>query len=165
MTTSILNQANSEATNSETTNPEAQNPETKSSVPPLPAFLRKSVSEAHPLTALSQTDSRCLHRYPNGKRCRLPGLASQFGFCTRHIYIDNVNVAVGFPRAIAPSDSEDLSADLLPELSQPDSPVPIKQFVTRLLILLAKGRITPRRAAVLSYLSNQLRHVSSRRST
>jgi hypothetical protein len=131
----------------------------------LPAFLPESASEGQPLAALSQTEARCLHRYANGKRCRLPGLASQSGFCTRHIHIDNVNVAVGVPLVPAPSDSEDLSAGLLPELSQPDSPLPIKQFVTRLLILLSKGRLLPRRAAVLSYLSNQLLHLSSRRST
>ncbi len=162
MTTSTLQL---ETRNSEATHSEAQDLETQSSLRALTVLLPKSGSEGHALAALSPTGSRCLHQYPNGKRCRLPGLASQSGFCTRHIHIENVNVAVGLTLAPPPSDSEDLSAELLPELSQPDSPLPITQFVTRLVILLSKGRISPRRAAVLSYLTNQLLHVSSRRAT
>ena len=99
--------------------------------------------------------SRCQHRLPNGKRCRLPGLDSQFGLCARHF---NLSAAVGASRLQSPSDSEDLSSDLLPEASEFDAATPINQFLARLLILVTKGRVTPRRAAVLAYITNQLLH-------
>ena len=98
--------------------------------------------------------SRCPYLYPNGKRCSLPGLPVHSGFCLRH------------SQAIAPTaipvpvynDSEDLSADLLPDLSEFNSGVDITKFLARLLILVTKGRISPRRASVLAYISNQLLH-------
>jgi hypothetical protein len=37
----------------------------------------------------------------------------------------------------------------------------MKLFLARLLALVTKGRISPRRAAVLSYLANQLIHSHS----
>jgi hypothetical protein len=100
-----------------------------------------------------QSDSlRCRHRFSNGKRCRLPGLASQSGLCSRHFL-----PLVAAP-APAQSDSEDLSADLLPELSEFTSGVDIRQFLAHLLILVTRGRISSRRAAVLAYITNQLLH-------
>ena len=53
---------------------------------------------------------------------------------------------------------EDLSADLLPELSEFSASTDIRQFLARLLILVTKGRISPRRASVLAYITNQLLH-------
>jgi hypothetical protein len=54
--------------------------------------------------------------------------------------------------------AEDLSADLLPELSEFSSGADIRQFLARLLVLVTKGRISPRRASVLAYITNQLLH-------
>jgi hypothetical protein len=58
----------------------------------------------------------------------------------------------------AANDSEDLSAELLPELSQFSSGVDINKFLARLLILITKGRVSPRRASVMAYVTNQLLH-------
>jgi len=57
-----------------------------------------------------------------------------------------------------PSDSKDLSADLLPQLSQSSSAVDLRKFLSRLLVLVAQGRISSRRAAVLSHITHQLLH-------
>jgi hypothetical protein len=96
-------------------------------------------------------DSRCPFRYPNGRRCRLPGSASQSGFCLQHFRLT-------IPLPQAPSDFEDLSADLLPQLSEFDAAVSINQFLSRLLVLVTKGRVTPRRATVMAYITNQILH-------
>ena len=98
---------------------------------------------------------RCHFRYPNGKRCTLPGLPATSGLCLRHY---NRQITAGLPLAPSPSDTEDLSADLLPEFSEFDTAEPINRYVARLLVLATKGRVTPRRAAVLGYLTNQLLH-------
>src|SRR5260370_21173745 len=98
--------------------------------------------------------SRCPYLYPNGKRCSLPGLPVHSGFCLRH------------SQAIAPTaipvpvynDSEDLSADLLPDLSEFNSGVDINNFLARLLTLVTKGSISPRRPSVLASITNQLLH-------
>ncbi len=103
--------------------------------------------------ALPQDSSaRCHYRFSNGKRCSLPGLESQSGFCSRHFH----PVPASFPPS--PSDSVDLSADLLPELSEFSSGADIRQFLARLLVQVTKGRVGPRRAAVLAYITNQLLH-------
>jgi hypothetical protein len=56
------------------------------------------------------------------------------------------------------NDAEDLSADLLPELSEFSAGIDIRQFLARLLTLVTQGRISPRRASVLAYITNQLLH-------
>jgi hypothetical protein len=57
----------------------------------------------------SQSDSlRCRHHFSNGKRCRLPGLASQSGLCSRHF------LPLVAPSPQFPNDFTDLSEDLLP---------------------------------------------------
>jgi hypothetical protein len=60
-------------------------------------------------------------------------------------------------------DSEDPSADLLPELSEFNSGVDIRKFLARPLVLVTKGRISSRRASVLAYISNQLLHSTALR--
>jgi len=65
---------------------------------------------------------------------------------------------VGASRQPSPSDSVDLSAELLPELSEFSSGADIRQFLARLLIQVTKGRVSPRRASVLAYITNQLLH-------
>jgi len=98
--------------------------------------------------------SRCPYLYPNGKRCSLPGLSAHSGSCLRH---SQANATTVLPVQLH-SDSEDLSADLLPELSEFSSGTDIRQFLTRLLVMVTKGRISPRRASVLAYITNQLLH-------
>ncbi|HYL82886.1 MAG TPA: hypothetical protein VE263_01525 [Candidatus Angelobacter sp.] len=99
----------------------------------------------------SQDDSRCQFRFSNGKRCRFPGSPSQAGFCSRHFHFN-------VPLPHAPDDSTDLSADLLPELSEFSSAVDIRQFLARLLVQVTRGRVSSRRAWVLACISSQLLH-------
>jgi len=102
----------------------------------------------------SQGDStRCQQVYPNGRRCRLN--ISQAGLCHRHLLQARVAKALAAP---APSDFEDLSSDLLPEPSDFTSANDLRQFLARLLVLVTKGGVSPRRAAVLAYITNQLLH-------
>ena len=98
--------------------------------------------------------SRCQHRYSNGKRCRLSGSESQLGLCSHHFRLSAAETS----GQQAPSDSLDLSAELLPELSGSGVRADLRQFLTRLLVLVAQGRVTPRRASVLAYITNQLLH-------
>jgi len=98
----------------------------------------------------SNPTTRCLYRYPNHRRCSLPGLVTHAGFCLRHS-----SSSVSAPLLPTPSDSEDLSADLLHEISELSSAEQVYTFLTRLLTLVTKGRISPRRASVLGYITNQ----------
>ena len=98
--------------------------------------------------------SRCPYFYPNGKRCSLSGLPAHSGFCRRHSAA-NAPSLVPVP---VNNDAEDLSADLLPELSEFSAGIDIRQFLARLLTLVTQGRISPRRASVLAYITNQLLH-------
>jgi hypothetical protein len=110
------------------------------------------LSEPAQIVSLDDS-SRCQYRYANGKRCRLSGSKVHFGLCPQHFRMNNPG-----PSPQWHNDSEDLSAELLPELSQCKSAIRIDQFLSRLLALVTKGRISPRRAAVLSYITNQLLH-------
>ncbi len=97
--------------------------------------------------------SRCRHRFANGKRCRLPGVDLQLGLCLRHF---TLNAAANLSSQQAHDDSEDLSAELLGQSSGSASPIEVKQFLSRLLLLVTRGRISPRRASILVYITNQL---------
>src|SRR5882724_7437218 len=71
-------------------------------------------SVAEPVTVPANTDtSRCFYRYPNGKRCRLPGLQAHFGFCLGH---SKACIPDAFPPH-SQGDSEDLFPELFPKLS------------------------------------------------
>jgi hypothetical protein len=88
--------------------------------------------------------SRCLHRMACGRRCRKPIAAPGLEFCQRH-------------QAVADDGPEpDLSATLTKGLKEFTSPDAINEFLSRLLPLLAEDRISPRRAAVLAYITNQI---------
>ena len=107
-----------------------------------------------PSTVITKNDSnRCQYRYANGKRCRLAGSKPHLGFCSHHFRLSN-----SVTSQHSCNDSEDLSSELLPELSQCNSAINLNQFLARLLALVTQGRISPRRAAVLSYITNQLIH-------
>jgi hypothetical protein len=54
------------------------------------------------------------------------------------------------------NDAEDLTADLLLQLSELSPAIDLRQFLARLLTFVTKGRISPRRASVLAYITNQL---------
>jgi len=106
-----------------------------------------------PAVASQDNSARCQHVYPNGRRCRLS--ISQAGLCSRHLLQARVAKALAAP---ATSDFEDLSPDLLPEASDFTSAEDIRLFLARLLVQVTKGRISPRRASVLAFISSQLLH-------
>jgi len=119
-----------------------------------------SSSIGDPVVVPSQSaSSRCPYLYPNGKRCSLPGLPAHSGFCLGHSQTIAPTV---FPVNVQ-DDSEDLTAELLPELSQFNTGVDINKFLARLLKLVTEGAISPRRASVLAYIANQLLHPPRRR--
>ena len=117
----------------------------------IPAVTSKKFSAPR----RASTGGRCHHRFPNGKRCRKYGTTSHFGLCRNH-YDDTA--ALGASLQHDQSDFTDLSAELLPELSEFAAGADIRQFLARLLVLVTKGRISPRRASVLGYITNQLLH-------
>ena len=98
--------------------------------------------------------ARCQHRFANGKRCRQSASESQAGLCAHHFRLSNPAVAL----PSSPSDSEDLSSDLLPEPTDFSYGEDVQKFLARLVHQVAKGRVSPRRAAILGYLTNQLLH-------
>lgn len=111
--------------------------------------------EKPPATApgLSPDAPRCQHRFPNGTQCRFRGPQLQSSLCLRHF---REKFVAALPSS--PSDSEDLSADLLPELTEFSSGEDVQKFLARLVVQVTKGRVSPRRAAVLGYLTNQILH-------
>ncbi|HYL82841.1 MAG TPA: hypothetical protein VE263_01300 [Candidatus Angelobacter sp.] len=128
------------------------NPETQT-FPSSPAELAIDLAVAPAEHADATASPRCQHRYPNGSRCRLR--PTQSGLCSRHFLETRLTKAVATPLPQTIDDSVDLSADLLPAL--PQSPaIDIRQFLARLLIQLTKGRVSPRRAWVLTCISSQL---------
>jgi hypothetical protein len=119
-----------------------------------PAHAKVPRSHIVPQEVLPDTEpSRCHHRFANGKRCRLPAAESQLGLCLRHF---TLHAASSLSRQNAHDDTEDLSAELLGQVSGSSVPLDIKQFLSRLLLLVSQGRISPRRAAILVYIANQI---------
>ena len=117
----------------------------------IPAVTSKSDSSL----PHSPKEGRCQHIFPNGKRCRKFASGSHLGLCLQHL---TERAAIGAGLQQPPNDSLDLSAELLPELSEFKCGVDINKFLARLLKLVTKGAISPRRAAVLAYITNQLLH-------
>src|SRR5258708_797225 len=89
--------------------------------------------------------SRCTHRFANGRGCRLLPLAPSSPFCANHA-----------PRVETQREPADTAASLTADLKEFRSAIPINDFLARLLLLLAENKISPRRAAVLAYITNQL---------
>jgi hypothetical protein len=95
--------------------------------------------------------TRCLYRFANGKRCQLTGSHPHFGLGPHHFSLTKPTTSLELY-----NDAEDLSADLLPQLSELSPSIDLRQFLARLLTLVTKGRVSPRRASVLAYITNQL---------
>jgi hypothetical protein len=88
--------------------------------------------------------SRCTHRSASGSRCRaIPSSGSPL--CAVHAKADAVRC-----------EADDLTATLTGGLDEFTSATPINQFLSRLLLLLAQDRISPRRGAVMAYTANLL---------
>ncbi|HXY23660.1 MAG TPA: hypothetical protein VEI73_03365 [Candidatus Acidoferrum sp.] len=87
---------------------------------------------------------RCQKRTRNG-RCRMLVPDHSSSFCPEH-----ARSAVNFRRAA------DLSTLLTEGLTDFKSATPINDFLSRLLLHQAEGRIPPRRAAIMAYTCNLL---------
>src|SRR6266478_393040 len=124
-------------------------------VPPASSISGTRSGASRAARPRPSTGGCCQHLFPNCKRCRKYATDSHFGLCLHHF---TVSAALGAARQQDQSDFTDLSADLLHELSEFDSAVDINKFLARLVVLVTKGRIPPRRASVLAYITNQLLH-------
>jgi hypothetical protein len=98
-------------------------------------------------------DSRCQYRHQNATRCRFCAADPESGLCARHLRQKFAAILPSFP-----DDTADLSKDLLPKGTEFSSTEDLCDYLLRLLILMTQGRVSPRRASVLAYISNQLLH-------
>jgi hypothetical protein len=91
------------------------------------------------------TSARCTHRFANGKRCRLSASNLDSPYCPSHAKLPENQ-----------AEPAQTAASLTADLKEFRSAIPINAFLARLLLLLAENKISPRRAAVLAYITNQL---------
>jgi hypothetical protein len=96
------------------------------------------------MTKAADKKSRCNYRAACGRRCRKAVSPPESRFCELHQPYANAEA------------EPDLSADLTDGLEEFSSPAAINEFLSRLLVLLSESRISPRRAAVLAYITNQI---------
>jgi hypothetical protein len=89
--------------------------------------------------------ARCIFFYPSGRRCRLSASTPNSHFCAAH---DRLPQNQPEPAEIA--------STLTANLDDFTSAAQINDFLSRLLLLIAQGKISTRRAAVLAYITNQL---------
>ena len=95
------------------------------------------------------THSPCRHVTRTGRRCRLPIQDTRSGLCFRHSSLQKNRLDDG---------AADLSAAFSGLLSDFKSASQINDFLSRLLVLLVEGRISPRHAGVMAYINSlQLR--------
>jgi hypothetical protein len=89
-------------------------------------------------------ESRCQKHTRNG-RCRMPIFDSASGLCTKHAAAQQKNL-----------DQADLAATLIGDNQEFRSAVAINHSLGELYKLQARNKITPRRAAVMTYTANLL---------
>jgi hypothetical protein len=92
-------------------------------------------------TIATDKPPRCRHLDKSNRRCRKLVSDPDSGFCKGHA---------------GAQPEPDLSATLTAGLEEFTSPAAINNFLSRLLLLLSQNRISPRRAAVLAYITNQI---------
>lgn len=91
----------------------------------------------------SAPDARCPHRTRSGRRCRLPIQDQAAGLCFRH---------AALARKTALDDSLDLSKEVFAKQDGAyDSPETINSILSNVIELVAKGRLSPRRAAAITW--------------
>lgn len=102
---------------------------------------------AEPGTAPNATSlPRCMHRTPTGRRCRTSIPHAGALFCLRHGALHGA------------IDLHDVSPALLGDLSEIDTAQDTKRVLNNLFLLLAQDRIPVKKAAVLTYILQQLLH-------
>ena len=88
----------------------------------------------------SNDSTRCRHRTFEGRRCRLNASDPAIGLCNKHLAARDQRI-----------EDADIVLSLTGELSCFSDPKRINVFLSRLLLLLAQGRISPRQAGVMAY--------------
>ena len=126
--------------------------------PDVEVLSPETTSETADITSASvavtvSAEPRCQYRYQNATRCRLRAADSESGLCVRHLRQKFAALLPSFP-----DDTADLTKDLLPKGAKFSSAEDLRDYLLRLLILMTEGRISPRHASVLAYISNQLLH-------
>jgi hypothetical protein len=112
---------------------------------------KKGSSKMNPQTQTTQPAAtstglpRCSHRSLSGRHCRAQARDSRSGLCPRHYFRPPVH---------QPDPS--LAAELLGPLTEFQSASDVNAFLSRLLLLLAQDRVSPRRGAVMAYTCNLL---------
>ena len=86
---------------------------------------------------------RCQYRTATGRQCCSLAIDPDSSFCARHA-------------ASEPSDSEDFSVALTQQACRFQNAQGINHSLAALYALLARGRISPRRASTLAYISSLL---------
>jgi hypothetical protein len=89
--------------------------------------------------------SLCRHRTVSGRRCRLRVLNLESHLCFRHAQLRQKK-----------RHAADLAGDLAGQLTEFTTAADLNTFLSRLLLLQARDRIAPRRAAVMAYTCNLL---------
>ena len=92
---------------------------------------------------------RCEHLTPTGRRCRQSLSDPTAVLCPFHLRLRQRR---------RQASSADLSAELTAGLPDFKSAEAVNDFLSRLLVLQAQGRIAPRRAAVMIFNCNQILH-------
>jgi hypothetical protein len=103
-------------------------------------------SESETIVTAPETD-RCQHRTFSGRCCRLPRTAPTSQFCAQHAPAPELDL-----------DSVDLSPVLLGKIKKLTKARHMQRVLSNLFLLLAQGRITTKRASVLTYIVQQLLH-------
>src|ERR1700738_3538575 len=102
--------------------------------------MEPQIANSNPIIDLS----RCQHRFPSRRRCRLPISDPRTGLCANHA------------RELQQRELADLSSALVGQMTKFDTPDDINDVLSRLLILTSQDRVSPRRAAVIAYICNLL---------
>jgi hypothetical protein len=89
------------------------------------------------------TLNRCQHRTATGRQCALPIVDSNSEFCPRHA-------------SCQPNDSENFLTLLTDRACRFQNAAGVNYSLGALYTLLAQGRISPRRATALAYISSLL---------
>jgi hypothetical protein len=96
-------------------------------------------------TSVTLSLPRCQHRTPSSRRCRLSVQDPSAPFCSSH-----------FPFHLENSDFADLERALFGDLKDIETAADINFVLANLFRLLAKNLIPTKRAAVLTYILQQL---------
>src|SRR4029077_15780655 len=102
--------------------------------------MQPQAANSNPLSDLS----RCQHRFPSRRRCRLPVSDLRTGLCGNHV------------RDLQQRELADLSSALVGQMTKFETYDDINDVLSRLLVLTSLDRVSPRRAAVIAYICNLL---------